>query len=151
MASGDLGALGFWIFIASMIVAGIWSSSRREAEKHETLRRIVEKTGVIDEAKLKELFSPAKDGKSSAGGGYRALRITGTIVMFIGAVPAIFGTVALIVRTMGPLSESGLPPPAFVLGALLISACIVVLGAGVFFSSRFAEPPPDSRTEPPAR
>src|SRR5688500_15427186 len=45
----DFGALGFWIFIAAIIVAGIWSKSRREAEKHETLRRMVEKTGTIDE------------------------------------------------------------------------------------------------------
>lgn len=148
MVSGDFGALGLWIFIASIIVASIWSSSRREAEKHETLRRIVEKTGVIDEAKLKELFSPAEDQKSNPGGGYRALRITGTIIMFIGAVPGIFGTMGLLSQIVGWPSPA---PLSFVRGALLISACIVVLGLGVFFSSRFAEPPAGTRTEPPAR
>jgi hypothetical protein len=151
MDSADFGALGFWIFIASIAIAGMWSSSRREAEKHETVRRIVEKTGVVDEAKLKELFSRAEAPQSPPGGGYRALRITGTIIMFIAAVPAIFGTLALIVRTMGLLSESKLPPPDFVVGTLMISACILVVGLGVFFSSRFAEPPAGARNEFPTR
>ena len=48
---------GFWIFMAAIVVAGIWKEQREKAEKHETLRRIVEKTGTLDEAKLKELFS----------------------------------------------------------------------------------------------
>jgi hypothetical protein len=36
-------------------------------------------------------------------------------------------------------------------GGLAISAGIAMLGLGVFISSRFAEPPPASRNEPPAR
>ena len=47
---------GFWIFIAAIVVAGIWKDARAKAEKHETLRRIVEKTGTVNEAQLKELF-----------------------------------------------------------------------------------------------
>jgi hypothetical protein len=148
MDSGDFGALGFWIFVAAIVVAGSWSSSRREAEKHETLRRIVEKTGTIDEAKLKELFSTADDRESKPGGGYRALRVSGTILMFLGIVPAILGTGAGLLG-----GRAGVPPAPteFVLGMLSISACMVVLGLGVFFSSRFAEPPPGSQNEPPAR
>jgi hypothetical protein len=48
----------FWIFIAVVVWASTWEKARRNAEKHETLRRIIEKTGTIDEAKLKELFAP---------------------------------------------------------------------------------------------
>jgi hypothetical protein len=50
-------------------------------------RRIIEKTGTVDEAKLKELFNPAApDWMTGApGAGYRALRIAGTIVLWITA------------------------------------------------------------------
>jgi hypothetical protein len=147
MDSGDFGSLGLWIFIASTIVASSWSKSRREAEKHETLRRIVEKTGVIDEAKLKELFSPANDEKSNPGGGYRALRITGTIIMFIGAAPAIFFGTAGLFCFFGVIPP---PPRGEMVAMLSIPVGIMVLGLGVFFSSRFAEPPPDFRNQPPA-
>ena len=143
----DFGALGFWIFIAAIIVASTWSSSRREAEKHETLRRILEKTGRIDEEKLKELFKAEPAEQRKPGAGYRALRIAGTIIMFIGAVPAILGTAGLLSESFGVPP----PPPDFVVGALLIAAGITVVGLGVFFSSRFAEPPPASQNQPPAR
>jgi hypothetical protein len=80
-----LAALGLWIFITAIIVAGIWQDTRQKAEKHETLRRVVEKTGTIDEAQLKALFKQPVSGEVKTGGGYRALRIIGTIVMFTGA------------------------------------------------------------------
>jgi len=150
MVSGEYGALGFWIFIAVIVVAGIWEKSRREAERHETLRRIVEKTGTVDEVKMKELFRPAEEPKSKSkpGRGYRALRITGTILMFCGAVPAIFGIAAGLFAGKAGVETV---PPDFVIGMLSISLCLVMLGLGLFFSSRFAEPPADSRSEPPAR
>ena len=92
----ELGALGFWLFIAAIIVAGVWEKSRREAERHETLRRIVEKTGTIDEAKLKELFTAAPAEESKPGSGSRSLRITGVIVMFLAAgLAIIFATIGL--------------------------------------------------------
>ncbi len=140
MNLGDVGALGFWIFLASIIVAGIWEKSRREAERHETLRRIVEKTGMIDEAKLKELFSAAPPEEIKPGSGYRTLRITGTIIMFLGAgLAIIFATMGLVLREREAFA------------AVAIAFCTALVGLGVFFSSRFAEPPPGSRIEPPAR
>ncbi len=148
MDTGVFGALGFWIFLAAIIVAGVWEKSRREAEKHETLRRLVEKTGTIDEAKLKELFSPAEDEKSRPGTAYRALRITGTILMFLSVVPAILGTLGKLSKSVGFVTPA---PPDFVVGMLVISVCLLVLGMGLFFSSRFAEPPPGTRNEPPTR
>ena len=38
----SLGALGFWIFIAAVVVAGIWGDTRKREIQQETLRRIVE-------------------------------------------------------------------------------------------------------------
>lgn len=143
MDSADLGTLGFWICLAAVGLGVIWSGARQEAEKHETLRRILEKTGTLDEDKLKELFSPASP-QSSPGGGYRALRIAGTVIMSIGAALMVFfGIMALVAIQRGPLPMEAFAP-------LSVAAGACMLGLGVFFSSRFAEPP-GSRNEPPAK
>lgn len=137
----DLGGAAFWIFIAAAIWASHWEKARRNAEKHETLRRIIDKTGVVDEAKLKELFDPPatpdwlKSPPATPGGGYRALRIIGTIVMGIGAALAIL---AVLIRQFGPPSShpgSGI--------ALSMSFAIAMVGLAIFLSSRYANPPPD--------
>jgi hypothetical protein len=136
-----LPAFGFWIFVGAIIVASIWASARQKAEKHETLRRIVEKTGTIDEAKLRELFKEGPSEEPKPGADYRALRIWGTIIMFVGAGIAL-------VFLLPTLFWS---PIEWWYGGLAISAGIAMVGLGIFFSSRFAEPPPGTRSEPPAR
>ncbi len=146
----DLGPLGFWIFIAAIVVAGIWSTVRQKAEKHETLRRIVEKTGTIDEAKLKELFSDPPSEESKPGYGYRVARVIGTITMFIGAGIAMFATIAVGLGKAFAVTEMFHDRGGWV-AAFAISAAITLLGLGIFFSSRFCEPPPRTRSEPPAR
>ena len=146
MDSAGFAALGFWIFIAVIVAAGIWKDTKQKADKHETLRRILEKTGTLDEEKMQELFSAAPSGDWKPGSGYRALRIWGTIVMFIGAGVFTFFTLVLgLFFLLGKTSE--LPElenfaPLFVLGI-----AITIAGYGLFFSSRFAEPPPKLRNE----
>lgn len=136
MVLGEYGALGFWMFVAALVVSGVWKETRQQAEKHETLRRLVEKTGTIDEARLKELFSAAPGEETRPGRGYRALRITGTIIMFVAAGLAIvFGTIGIMFDERHAVA------------ALAIAAATAVAGLGVFFSSRFAEPPPGSQHE----
>lgn len=146
----DFGALGFWIFIAAIIVAGIWAKSRAQAEKHETLRRMVEKTGTIDEAKLKELFSEPSAEESKPGYGYRVARVIGTIAMFFGAGIAVFASIAAGLGKIFEVSEMFHDRGGWI-AAFAISAGIAMLGLGIFFSSRFCEPPPGTRSEPPAR
>ena len=138
----DLGALGFWLFIAALVVAGYWKDARQEAERHETLRRMIEKNGSVDEATLQKLFSSAKEGNTESGGRYRTLRIVGTIIVFIGAGLAIF------FLTLGTIFEH---ERAHAMAALGVAAGVALLGVGVFVSSRFAEQPTSSRNEPPAR
>jgi hypothetical protein len=132
----EFGALGFWIFLAALLVGGMWKETRQQAEKHETLRRLVEKTGTIDEAKLKELFSAAPGEQVKPGGGYRALRVTGTIIMFVAAgLGIIFATIGIVFGDRQAIVALG------------ISAATGIAGLGVFFSSRFAEQPPGSQYE----
>lgn len=150
MSPFDFGSLGFWVFLAAIIVGGMWKEYRLQAEKHETLRRIVEKTGTIDELKLKELFSEDSGENSKPGDGYRTARVFGTIVMFVGAGIATFVLVA------ASLGKSFGQMEMFIdldgLFAMLgVSAGIAVLGLGIFLSSRFTKPPAGSRNEPPAR
>jgi hypothetical protein len=153
MDSAGLGALGFWIFVAVIVVALIWSGARQKAEKHETLRRIVEKTGTIDEEKLNELFAAPPSVEQKPGSGYRALRIGGTIVMFIGAaVFTFFSLVAGLVVLLGeapPAAASTSPPAEAIAPLFAVGIVIALVGYGLFFASRFAEPPADVRNEPP--
>jgi hypothetical protein len=146
----DLGAFGFWIFIAAVVVGGMWSETRKKAEKHETLRRIVEKTGTIDEAKLKELFTVPPSELNRPGHGYRAARVFGTIIFFAGAGIATFASIAVGLGKVFEVTEMFRDRGGWI-AAFAISAGIAILGLGIFFSSRFCEPPAGTRSEPPAR
>ena len=137
MGFDGIGDLGFWIFVAALVVGGMWKEARDKAEKHETLRRIMEKTGTLDEAKLKELFDEASSDGSQPGYVYRNLRMWGTVVMFIGAAIALFFLVPTLVGH----------PIEWWYGGLGIGAGVALVGFGIFFSSRFAEQPPGSQHE----
>lgn len=138
----DIAGAAFWIFIAVVVAASTWEKARRNAEKHETLRRIIEKTGVIDEARLKELFAPppvSESWKSPPGSGYRALRVTGSIFSGIGAAIAIFAV--LIGQFGAPSKQSG-----WVIG-LSMGVAIAFVGLAIFLASRYASPPPDLKND----
>lgn len=132
------GAATFWLFIAAAAVAGHWEKARRNAEKHETMRRIIEKTGTVDEAKLKELFNKRADwGMSEPGEVYRGLRIGGTVVLGVAA--------AIAVVFIG-LGFSEVVPSKVTAIGLSAAAGVALMGIGLFVSSRFAEPPPENRS-----
>jgi hypothetical protein len=146
----DLGAFGFWMFIAAIIVAGIWEKSRREAERHETLRRIVEKTGTLDEAKLKELFRAEPAAESKPGYAYRGMRIAGAIIMFVGAGIAVFASIAVgLGKALGV--DAMFRDTGGWIAAFALAFAVAIVGLGLFFCSRFAEPPPGIRNDSPAR
>ena len=173
----SVGAAAFWIALAAVLVAGGWWKSRSEAQKHETIRRIVEKTGQVDEVKLKELFEPPVPGwvrerieiikeiaktqplsdakirellqpppspwdGSKPGDGYRALRVSGAIIMFLGLGIAIAAGIALL--AVGPAGRAGAGVSEGVAVFLGIASVVVMLGAGLFYSSRFAAQPPQN-------
>lgn len=145
MGNEDWGAGVFWLFIAAAVVAGAWEKVRRNAEKHETLRRIIEKTGAVDEAKLRELFTPSTNSDwwtSKPGDSYRALRILGVVFLSIAAAVAVL---FLIMRQGDVISQA-----VSIIG-LAASGAVATLGVGFFVSARFAAPPPPQGNEPPAR
>jgi hypothetical protein len=56
MYAAGYGALGFWLFLAAIIVAGIWFDARKRESDQETLRRIVESGQRVDQAMLDRIL-----------------------------------------------------------------------------------------------
>ena len=135
----NVGSAAFWIMVAAIVIAGDWLRARRETLKHETLRRIVERTGQIDEAQLKALFQPPTPGwfrEPSEGAGYRALRVLGTIVMSVALGLTVFFSILW-------LSSPARHDSAII--GFASTSVIAVVGMGLFFASRFMPAPPSAR------
>jgi len=121
-------AVAFWIAVAGVLIAGGWFKSRNDAQKHATLRTIIEKTGTVDEAQLRGLFEPGYV-KQTPGDIHAFLRVLGTIVMFTSVGLLLFFTIY-----RQAVSEQG--------GTVGLAAALIVaaVGAGFFFASRFVDP-----------
>ena len=140
----DLGTAAFWIFLAAIIVAGIWRKKHSEAVRHETVRLLIEKNQKLEDAQLKELLNPTPPPtpewlipKHKPGEGYRVLRISGTILIFIALgliIACVWRGMILGIGDRSVLElATGIP-------------IIAMLGAGLFAASRFvAKPPSDNR------
>lgn len=83
----SLGALGFWIFIAAVVVAGIWGDTRKREIQQETLRRIVESGKDIDAALVDKIVAAGRgDARPD-----QDLQTSGIIMLFIAPGLAILG------------------------------------------------------------
>jgi hypothetical protein len=127
------GVVAFWIAVGAIVVAGGYFRFRSEQAKHETLRWIVEKTGQVEEGQFKALFTPPPSpwlapGPGRVGGGYRALRVFGALVMFIAGGVAVFFTI---------FSQTGVRHWDAVLIGYASASVVFLVGAGLFFCSRF--------------
>jgi hypothetical protein len=133
-----MGVVAFWIALAAVLIAGGWAKSRSEAEKHETLRKLIEKGGSVDEAQIRALFYPPalRAGAPwwirprTRGDGYRGLRVVGTIAMCVA-----IGLIAFFT----PLWRMAGEDDAIV--GIGFGVVILALGAGFFLASRFTEKP----------
>jgi hypothetical protein len=130
-----MGAAAFWISLALVVIAAMFFRWRSEQTKHETLRQIVEKTGQVNEAQFKTLFEPAPNAFTRVpppGGGYRALRVVGLLLIFISVGVAFL---FLIIGWSGtqPWNRAAIGCAAATIPALL--------GIGLFVSSRLLPRP----------
>ncbi len=80
---GNFAAFGFWMFIAAVVVAGIWYDAKEKETKQETLRRVVESGQDVNPEVIDKLIGES-DGRNTA----RDLRI-GAYIMF-GVAPGLF-------------------------------------------------------------
>jgi hypothetical protein len=138
----SVGAAAFWIALAAVIISGRWYKLRREALKHETIRHMIEKTGRIDEAQLKELFpAPPPPGPlpphwfqpPEQGVGYRTMRVFGTLALFVALGLAI--CFSILYRFGDPSWRLDAP------NGFGVASVVALLGVGLFVASRFVKKP----------
>ena len=144
----ELGAAAFWLFLAIVIVAGIWGKKHSEAMRHETLRLLIAKEQKLDDAQIAKLLNP-ETGPNwmmwqqrpyyPPGTVYRNLRFWGILVIFI----ALGLTIADLWRGIVFGVHDG-----FVSGSAIAIPIMAMIGIGLFFGSRFApKPPKDENTD----
>lgn len=84
---GDLSGFGFWMFIAAVVVGGMWFDARKRETQQDTLRRLVESGKDIDEAVLEKILAISnKDNRKDQG-----LTTGGLIMLFISPGLLVFG------------------------------------------------------------
>ena len=86
-AAAGLAALGFWLFLAAVVVAGIWFDARKRESQQETLRRVVESGQHLDVAVIDRMLG-ASGGNERPD---RDLKVSGIITMFVSPGLAILG------------------------------------------------------------
>ena len=117
-----LAAFGFWMFIAAVVVAGVWYDSRRKESQQETLRRLVESGRDIDPSVLDRIVGDGGQKNPS-----RDLRIAAYITMAIAPGLAVLG---LFLGQIAPEPRSAL---------LGVGALVAFVSAGLFMAARWAE------------
>jgi len=124
MVSG-LGALGFWLFISAVVVAGIWYAIRDREAQHATLRSMIENGQTADAALLEGLLSNG----GGAGGLDRHLMMYGLIILFLAIGLALFGLILSLQAAIWlyPL-----------LGASVLTACAAI---GLIAASKVVKGP----------
>ena len=135
----SIGAAAFWIALAAFLISGSYFHFRREKLRQETLLRLVERTGQIDEQQIKAIFPPPPPMPAHVWGppeypdGRRILKVFGTVVLSLGAGLAIFSWVLL------EIGEPGLQDNAQL--GFAWSALIACFGIGLIVAARFVRPP----------
>ena len=119
MNSGIFGlaAFGFWMFIATAVIGGIWDGIRKREAEHETLRRIIESGKTPDPEVVDKLLghkkAPARD-----------LKVAALIVLFVAPGLAV----------MGFLIGQGAFMPL-----LGVAGLVAFVGLGLLAASKFME------------
>lgn len=125
----------FWLAVTAFIVVGALNARRGYELKMETIRLMMEKGQKIDDALLRDLLTPAKwytPPNRPVGGGYRAMRIFGTLALFI--APGL----ALILGV--PAAYAG--HREWQAAGISAGALLALIGIGLFVASRFLPRPP---------
>ncbi len=118
----ELAALGFWLFLAAIIVAGIWYDAREKETKQETLRRIVESGNNIDQEVIERIL-----GENSADTLDRDLMVAAYITLSAGVGLLLLGL------ALGRVDSNAL-------SALMgVSGLALSVGIGLFIASKLVE------------
>lgn len=122
-AMGDLGAFGFWMFIAAVVVGGMWFDARKREAQQETLRRFVESGKDIDASVVEKMLT-LTDEKNRKD---EELKTSGIIMLFVAPGLYVFG------YFMQSIAQELL---TIMTGVALMVAFI---GVGLYVAGRLAE------------
>lgn len=115
-----LAAFGFWMFVATAVVAGVWDGIRKREAEHETLRRMIESGKQPSPEMIDKLLGHKKEPA-------RDLKVAGLITIFVAPGLALLGWL-LSFRS----ADAFFP----LLGVALLVACV---GIGLLTASKFLE------------
>ena len=130
----------FWIALAAVIVSGRWLKARREAMKYDTVVRLAEKTGRIDEEQFKLLFPPPGPlpphwfAPPAPGNGRMVLCVFGAILLST--------ALGLVTVFLVPALRNQVIP------GIGFAVVLAFFGVGLFIASRFAPPRRGDREAP---
>jgi hypothetical protein len=144
-----LGAAAFWIALAAVLIAGNWFRTRREELKQQTLLRLVERTGQLDEQQVKLLFPPQPSAPlpphwfapPNPDAGRQMARIFGTLCLAVAVGLTIFFAIRV---EFGTFAQQEDAVSGF--GAAALVACV---GVGLFITTRFMAKPVDRDRQDP--
>jgi len=123
-SAAGLGALGFWIFLAAIVVAGIWFDARKRESQQETLRRVVESGQNIDTAVIEQLVNVSGDSSRTD----RDLKVAGLIMVFIAPGLAALGWFLSFINDKAFIALLGVAILVLFIGAGLLVAARVARG-----------------------
>ena len=115
-----MGAIGFWLFIAAVVVGGMWYDIREKESRQETIRRIIESGQPVDPEIMEKLVGGEKRLD-------RELMVAGLIVLFVSPGLALLGWFV-----------SLLSPP-WLLPMLGVAVLVAFVGIGLIVAAKFAE------------
>ena len=120
-SAAGLGALGFWLFLAAIVVAGIWFDARKRESQQETLRRVVESGQHIDAAVVEQLVKASGDSSRTD----RDLKVSGLIMVFIAPGLAVLGWFLSFINDKAFIALLGVAVLVLFIGAGLLAAAAV--------------------------
>ncbi len=135
----SIGAAAFWIAVAAVLISGGYFQFRRERLRQETLLRLVERTGQLDEQQIKAVFPPPPPMPAHVWGppeypdGRRILKVFGTVALSIAIGLGIFFSILFNMGNLGQQEDA--------IWGFGWSALLACFGVGLFVAARFVRPP----------
>ena len=122
-AAAGLAGLGFWLFLAAVVVAGIWSDARKRESQQETLRRVVESGQQLDVAVVDRMLGMS-GGRQRPD---RDLKVAGIITMFVSPGLSVLGWF------LGRINDK-----VFEL-MIGVSLLVLIVGIGLYVAGKMTE------------
>jgi len=119
-----LAAIAFWMFIAAVVVAGVWDKVRKREAQHETIRKLLESGQKIDEAVVDKLLALGDEKNNRID---EDLRVTGLWLLPVSAGFVVFAFfMQQVAEVLGPI-------------LLGIAGLVGAIGIGALISARIAK------------